>query len=94
MAGDGGNRGVTVRTTAAGYEIRGADGLLVAFWRHEAVGPAELLPDGRRRIACRSDPTIRVVLRPESRPPRLRRRLGAAAAAAAILLLAAVVWAR
>ncbi len=94
MAGDTGRRTVTVRTTAAGYEIRGADGLLVAFWRHEDVGPAERLPDGRRRLSCRADPATRLVLRPEARSrARPRRRLAAGLAAAAILLLAAAVTA-
>ena len=55
-------RPVTLATTAAGYEIRGDDGLLVAFWsRNDSI--REPMGKFTTRLKCHADPFTYLVLK-------------------------------
>lgn len=93
------SRKVTVTPSAAGLDIRGEDGLLVAFWHTDDLRADAELPDGKGvRLRCASDEHARLTL-PDAefiRPllpakPRLPWAK-AAGALAATILLGAGLW--
>jgi predicted Zn-dependent protease len=57
------SRKVTVGIAAAGLDIRGEDGLLVAFWRTEDLRDDADLPAGHAmRLRCDADPDARLTI--------------------------------
>ena len=54
------SRKVMVSPSAAGLDIRGEDGLLVAFWRIDDLRADGELPDGGVRLRCAADPDARL----------------------------------
>lgn len=93
------SRKVTVKASAAGLDIRGEDGLLVAFWHLDDVRADGELPGGKGvRLRCASDEGARLTLqdaefvRPllpaKSRFPWTK----AVAALAGVVLVGAGLW--
>lgn len=93
------SRTVTVKPGAAGIDIRGADGLLVAFWHTADLRPEGETPDGKGlRLRCASDPDARLTVE-DAAPfrPLLPRKPGfpwgkAAITMAATVLFGLAVW--
>lgn len=93
------SRKVMVTPSAAGLDIRGEDGLLVAFWHvGDLIADGEL-PDGKGvRLRCAVDADARLSLaqaefiRPLLPPPPRFPWTKALAAMAAALLLAVALW--
>lgn len=92
------SRKVTVSPSAAGLDIRGEDGLLVAFWRIDDLRADGELPDGGVRLRCAADPDARLSMtqaefvRPLLPPPPRFPWSKAVAALAATAALLAALW--
>lgn len=93
------SRKVTVTPNAAGLDIRGEDGLLVAFWHTADLRADGELPDGRGvRLRCAADADARLTLaQAEFIRPLLPKRprfawTQAGAAVAATVAVGAALW--
>lgn len=93
------SRKVTVTPSAAGLDIRGEDGLLVAFWHTDDLRADGELPGGKGvRLRCASDDGARLTVQQAEfirplLPPRPRFPwTKAAAVLSAALLLGAGLW--
>ncbi|HTH15807.1 MAG TPA: hypothetical protein VL974_04080, partial [Magnetospirillum sp.] len=91
-------RSVQVTARPAGLEIRGPDGLLVAFWRTGDLRADGELPGGKGvRLRCAADPDARLSLEQAEfirpllpKPPRFPWGKLAASVAGVLVLLAAL----
>lgn len=94
------SRTVTVRPSPAGLDIRGEDGLMVAFWRIADLRADGEMPGGRGvRLRCVADPDARLSLEQAEfirplLPARQNRRpwMAVLAAGAAALAVVLALW--